>query len=134
MKANPTYVRPMGAWWRRNAFYRSYMVREASAFFVTLYAVVLLIGLARLAQGAAAYDAWRASLATPASVAFHVVVLFFVAYHAWTWIAVMPKTMPFVRIGGRRVGDRTIVALGATASIAAQLALLAVVAWFGWQR
>jgi len=132
MKANPTYVRPMGAWWRRNAFYRSYMLREASALFVTLYAVVLLVGLARLAQGRAAYDAWRASLATPASIAFHVVVLLFIACHAWTWIAVMPKTMPFVRIGGQRVGDRTIVMLGAAASIVAQAALFALLAWLGW--
>ncbi len=132
MKANLTYMRPMGAWWRRNAFYRSYMVREASALFVTLYAVVLLAGLVRLAQGPAAYDAWRASLATPASIVFHVIVLLFVAYHAWTWIAVMPKTMPFVRIAGRRIGDRTIVALGAAASIVAQLALLALLAWLGW--
>ena len=134
MKANPTYVRPMGVWWRRNAFYRSYMLREASALFVTLYAVVLLVGLARLAQGQAAYDAWRASLATPPWVLFHVVVLIFVAYHAWTWIAVMPKTMPIVRIGGQRVGDRTVVALGAAASIAAQLALLALLTWLGWAR
>jgi len=132
MKANPTYVRPMGAWWRRNPFYRAYMVREASALFVTLYAVVLLVGLLRLEQGPAAYDAWHASLATPASVVFHVVVLLFVAYHAWTWIAVMPKTMPFVRIAGRRIGDRTIVALGAAASIVAQLALLALLAWLEW--
>ena len=134
MKANATYVRPMGAWWRRNAFYRSYMVREASALFVTLYAVVLLVGLLRLAQGPAAYDAWRASLATPASIAFHIVVLLLVAYHAWTWIAVMPKTMPFMRIGGRRIGDRAIVALGAAASIVAQFACLALLAWLGWTR
>jgi fumarate reductase subunit C len=134
MKASPTYVRPMGAWWRRNGFYRAYMLREASALFVTLYAVVLLVGLARLAQGPAAYDAWCVSLATPASIAFHVVVLLFVAYHAWTWIAVMPKTMPFVRIGGRRVGDRTLVALGAAASIGAQVALVALLAWLGWAR
>ena len=122
-----TYVRPMHGWWRRNPFYRRYMLREATALFVAAYAVVLLVGLARLAQGRAAYEAWRAALATPAALAFHAVVLAAFVYHAWTWFAVMPKTLPFVTIGGRRLSDRAIVVTGLCAACVASVALFLVV-------
>ena len=123
------YVRPMTGWWWRNAYYRAYMMREASSVFVAAYALVLLFGLARLAQGRAAFDGWRESLVSPWAVAFHVVALAFFFFHAWTWFAVMPKTMPVVRVGGNRVSDRTIVAAGAVAAVVVSTALFTVVWW-----
>ena len=126
-----TYVRPMTAWWwRRNPFYRWYMVREASCVFITAYALELLVGLARLAQGRAAFEAWRESLASPGAVVFHVVTLAFVAYHAWTWFNVMPKTLPFVRLGGRRVPDRMIVVTAIGSAVAASIAVFLAVWWY----
>ena len=122
-----TYVRPMRAWWRRNPFYRAYMLREGTALFVAAYAVVLLVGLARLAQGRAAYEAWRAALTSPLALGFHVVALAAFVYHAWTWFAVMPKTLPFVTLGGRRVSDRAIVTSGVIAACAASLCVFLLV-------
>ena len=122
-----TYVRPMGSWWLRNPFYRWYMVRELTCLFITAYAVILMWGLLRLAQGRPEFDAWRESLATPWAIGFHVVALLFVKYHAWTWFKVMPKTLPFISIAGRRLSDRTIIALGmAGAIVASALVFLAV--------
>lgn len=112
-----TYTRPMAGWWRRNPFYLWYMLREASCVFITLYALVLLWGLARLAQGRAAYEAWLASLSSPGAILFHAVALALVLYHAWTWFKVMPRTMPFVRIGAWRVPDGFIVAFAFASSI-----------------
>ena len=66
--------------------------------------LVLLWGLARLVQGRPAYEAWRESLASPLALLFHVVALVFVAYHAWTWFKVMPKTLPFITLGGTARG------------------------------
>lgn len=114
----------MGPWWRRNPYYRWYMLRELSCVFVTAYALVLLWGLARLTDGRAAFDAWRASLAAPWSVGFHLLALVLVSYHAWTWFKVMPKTLPFIRIGGRRIPDRAIVASGVIAAMVASAAVL----------
>jgi fumarate reductase subunit C len=116
-----TYMRPMGAWWRRNPFYGWYMLRELSCVVVTAYALVLLIGLARLAQGRSAYEAWQAALASPAAVLFHMFALALVLYHAWTWFKVMPRTLPFITLAGRRVGDRMIVMTGVAAAIAASV-------------
>lgn len=124
-----TYMRPMAGWWRRNPFYLWYMAREASCLFITVYALVLLVGLWRLSQGPAAFEAWRAALAAPVSVAFHLVALVFVLYHAWTWFKIMPKTLPFVRVGGRRVSDRAIVVSGAITAVAASILLFAAVRW-----
>ncbi len=124
-----TYVRPMTGWWRRNPFYLWYMVREASSLFITIYALVLLMGLWRLSQGQAAFDAWRAALTAPASMVFHLVALVLVIYHSWTWFKIMPKTMPFIRIRGRRIADRTIIASGVIATILSSLVLFVVVRW-----
>ena len=114
-----TYRRPMTGWWRRNPFYVRYMLREASCVFVIAYALVLLVGLYRLAQGEAAFGAWVAALRTPAALVFHAATLAFTGYHAWTWVAVMPKTLPTLP-----VPDRAIVAAGIGAALAASAAVL----------
>lgn len=119
-----TYVRPMAGWWKRNPFYLWYMLREASCLFITAYALLLLWGLFRLQQGRVAFEQWRDSLGSPLSLAFHVVALVLVVYHSWTWFKIMPKTLPFVRVAGRRVPDRAIVAAGVTATLLCSAALV----------
>ena len=127
MPALKTYTRPMRGWWRRNPFYLWYMLREASCVFVAAYALVLLCGLYRLSQGADTFDAWRTALASPWSVAFHLVALLLVLYHAWTWFKVMPKTLPCIRIGGKRVPDAAIVGCGVIAAMVLSALLFAFV-------
>ena len=63
------YVRPMTGWWLRTPRFRRYMLREASALFLVAYALVLLVGLLRLAQGEAAFALWRAALGHPLAIA-----------------------------------------------------------------
>jgi fumarate reductase subunit C len=98
--------------------------------FITAYALVLLVGLARLAQGQGAFEAWLALLSKPWSIVFHAVALVLVLYHAWTWFKVMPKTLPFVRLGGKRVPDDLIVASGLAASALLSAILLLAVWWY----
>jgi len=121
MNARKPYVRPMGGWWRRNPFFMRYMVREASAVFLAIYAVILLVGVLRLSQGRAVYDAWLAALASPLSIVFHLIALAAVCYHAYTWWKVMPKTMPMLHLGGRRIPEITLSAVGWAAWLAASL-------------
>ena len=119
-----TYVRPMAGWWRRHPHFRRYMLREASAVFLVAYALVLLVGLVRLAQGPAAFDAWRAALNSPLSVLWHVLALAMVAYHSLTWFSVMPKTLP--RLPLTPAGIR---GAGIALAVVLSAALLAGIRW-----
>ena len=127
MSARKPYVRPMDGWWRRNPFFMRYMVREASAVLLAIYAVILLAGVFRLSQGAAAYEAWLAALTNPLAIVFHGVALLAVAYRAYTWWKVMPKTMPMLHVGGRRIPEITLSAIGWAATLAASLIVYALV-------
>ena len=124
-----TYLRPMDGWWRRDPFFIRYMAREATAIFVVIYAVVLLVTLARLAQGEASFEAWVAGLRSPASIVLHAILLAAFVYHTYTWFSIMPKTMPPIAIAGRKLAARTITALGLAAAVLASAALFAVVKW-----
>ena len=123
------YVRPMQGWWRRNPFYVRYMIREASSVFLAIYTVVLLVGLARLAQGEAAYEAWRAALTSFGSVVFHLLALLTVGYHAYTWWKVAPKTAPDIRIAGRPLPELVITAGGWLATLGTSALVYVIVRW-----
>ena len=48
--------------------------------------------------------------------------------HAQSWFAIMPKTMPMIFIGGRRLAAATITRAGWAATVIASIALFAL-AW-----
>ncbi len=125
--ARRPYVRPMAGWWRRDPFFVRYMVREATALIVALYAIVLLVGVLRLSQGEAAWNGWLAALRSPWSVLFHLVMLVAMIYHTVSWFEIMPKTMPMLFVGGKRVAAQTITRAGFAAAALAALALFALV-------
>lgn len=120
----PRYVRPMRGWWLRHPHYRRYMLREGSALFLVVYALVLLVGLLRLVQGEAAFAAWRAALGHPLAIAWHGLTLLLVLYHSITWFQVMPKTMPAVPL---RPG--WITAAGIAAMLLLSATVLALLRW-----
>ena len=127
MSALKPYVRTMDGWWRRNPFFVRYMVREGSAVFLAIYAVILLVGVLRLSQGAGAYNAWLAALTNPWAIVFHWFALLTVAYHAYTWWKVMPKTMPMLHVAGRRIPESALSAGGWAATLAASLVVYVLV-------
>lgn len=125
------FVRPMQGWWRRDPFFMRYMAREATAVAVGVYAIVLAVGVLRLAQGEAAWNGWLAALRTPGSLLLHGVLLLAMVYHTFSWFAIMPKTMPMLFAGGRRVAEATITRTGWAAAAVASAALFALAWW--WQ-
>jgi succinate dehydrogenase subunit C len=90
------YVReiPKFHWFLRQPRYVRYMVRELSCVFIGAYTLLLMVGLARLAEGRAAYEAFLAALKSPLSIAFHVIALAFAVYHSVTWFNLTPKALP----------------------------------------
>ena len=108
MNVSHPYVRSMKGWWLKHPYYVKYMIRESSAVFVTLYALVLLYGLWSLSKGEAFYNAWLAALNHPLSIAFHVLAMAAASYHAYTWFKVSPKVIPHIYLGTERVSDNLI--------------------------
>ena len=106
------YVRPMQGWWRRDPFFVRYMIREVTALAVLAYAIVLAVGVVRLSQGEAAWNGWLTALRSPGSIVLHLVLLFSFAVHAKSWFEIMPKTMPMMFMGGKRVEGSTITRIG----------------------
>ena len=121
------YVRSMDGWWKRDSYFISYMAREATAVFVAAYAVVLLVGLLRLGQGEAAFNGWLQALQSTPSLLFHLIVLATFVYHTWSWFNIMPKTMPMLVVGGKRVPPATITGTGLAAAAVACLAVFFIV-------
>jgi fumarate reductase subunit C len=119
----------MDGWWRRDAYFIRYMARELTAVFVAAYAVVLLVGLVRLGQGEAAFNAWLQALKSPLSLLFHLILLATFVYHTWSWFNIMPKTLPMIFVGGKRLQPGTITVTGLAAAVVACLALFCIVRW-----
>jgi fumarate reductase subunit C len=124
-----TYVRPMAGWWRKNPYFVRYMIREASSVFLAIYALILFVGLLRLSQGEAAYEAWRSALTAPSSILFHWLALLTVGYHAYTWWKVAPKTAPDIRIAGRAIPECVITGGGWLATLGASALIYIIVRW-----
>jgi len=125
------YIRPMHGWWRRDPFFMRYMLREATAVAVFVYAVVLVAGVVCLAQGEAAWNGWLAALRTPWSLLLHAMLLIAMLIHAKSWFEIMPKTMPPILVGGRALAASAITRAGWAAAIVASAGLLALAWW--WQ-
>lgn len=125
--ARKPYVRPMAGWWRKNPFFVRYMAREVTALVVAAYAFVLLAGLLCLASGEPAYNAWLAILRHPVSLALHVMAFAAMVYHTWTWFEIMPKTMPPIIVGGKRVAGEVITTAGVVAALVVTLVLFVAV-------
>jgi fumarate reductase subunit C len=127
MNKRRPYVRSMDGWWRKNPFFVEYMIHEGTALFVAAYAAILLTGLVRLAQGEAAWNHWLAALKNPWYIGFHVLALAALTYHTYTWFKIMPRTMPPVVVGGKRLSAWAITGSGLAAAAAASLGLLVLV-------
>ncbi len=122
------YRRPMHGWWRKNPYFIEYMVHEGTAFFVALYALILLSGVVCLANGPLAWADWVGWIVSPGSILLHVLILIAFAYHAWTWFHIMPRTLPPLHAGGKRVSGATITRAGLAAALGAS-ALLLLISW-----
>jgi fumarate reductase subunit C len=96
MSRRPYMRKVERSWWLRQPRYVRYMVRELTSLFVGLYCALLVVGLVRLSQGAAAWDGFVAAISSPLGVVFQLLCLVFALYHSVTWFALTPKAMPLM--------------------------------------
>ncbi|MDO5288245.1 MAG: fumarate reductase subunit C [Pseudomonadota bacterium] len=124
LKPVRTYRRSMRHWWaHERPAYRRYLLRELTCLAVGYYALLVLAALACLLAGEAAFTRLMAALRSPPWVLLNLLATAGMAYHAITWFQVMPKTMPFIYLGQRRVPDAALVRGGLAALALATLAV-----------
>lgn len=128
MSRPKAYIRPMNGWWLKKSFYVRYMIRESTSVFVTIYATILLAGLASLKAGESAYNGWLEAMTHPLALSFHLLALAAALYHTVTWFKVAPKVMPMMFIGSKKVADITITLVQYVVAIVTYL-LLFVIIW-----
>jgi fumarate reductase subunit C len=85
------------------------MMREISALFIGIYALILIVGLFQLSRGQAAYEEFLTTAEGPAGLVFAVCAMLFAIYHTYSWFQVTPKAMPLT-FGGKLVPGALIVA------------------------
>jgi fumarate reductase subunit C len=103
------YHRPMGRWYLRRAYLFRYTLRELTAVFVLIQALIMLTGLAALVAGPSAWAGFLDLLSHPLMIGLSAVLLLAALYNSITWFLVAPKAMPAIFIGTRPVPDRVIV-------------------------
>jgi fumarate reductase subunit C len=123
------YVRPMQGWWKGNAFFVRYMVREVTAVAVWIYALILTVGVLRLGQGEAAWNAWLEALKSPLSLALHLALLISMVVHTHSWFEIMPKTMAPIVVNGERLSAARIQRTGWSVAAVAFVLVMVIAVW-----
>lgn len=93
MMRKPYTQRQRADWWLRNPAYRRYMLREATALPLLFYTLLLMSGLYQFTRGEAAFLGWLELLRSPWLLALHGLALAAALFHAFTWIALVPKIL-----------------------------------------
>jgi succinate dehydrogenase subunit C len=123
---HPRWYRPrISTWWWLGRWpYLTFILRELSSVFVGWFVIFLLIFVNALIQGEAGYTWFLEFAKHPVVVVLNVVTLFFITFHAITWLNLAPKAM-VVRMGGKRVPPESIL----IGNYAAWAVVSVVVAW-----
>ena len=112
-------------WWLKRGSYLAFILRELSSVFIAWFVVYLLLLVRAVGDGPEAYEEFLAWARNPAVLALNVVSLFFVVFHAITWLNLAPKAM-VVHFRGKKVPGPYIAAAnyGAWALVSVFLAWL----------
>ncbi|MCC5905940.1 MAG: hypothetical protein JJU13_07040 [Balneolaceae bacterium] len=97
-------------WWVKRKPYMLFIIRELTSIFVAAYAIILIVKLNALKQGAEVWEALLVSLSGPFSVTVHIVVFIFVLFHSITWFKLAPTAM-VVKIGKKKIPGSIIIAV-----------------------
>ena len=103
---HPRWYRPHVSvyWWLGQRQYLKFILRELSSVFVAWFVILTLAQLWALRSGPESYARFEHWLQNPVLIAFNVISLFFVVFHAVTWFNLAPKAMA-VRFRGKRLPD-----------------------------
>ena len=81
-------------WFMTRWPYRIFLLRELSGVFLAGYTILLLILVAKVHDGPAAFANFRDTLQSPWLIVFNSLALLFALLHTVTWFQAMPKVLP----------------------------------------
>jgi len=106
------YVRPVSktTWYMRKGRYKVYMLREMTCLLVGFYSMLVILGLAALAEGTALrWNEFLSAQQTPLMIGIHgFALIYFLIYQTFAWFELAPKAMP-LQIGEKKLADFYIV-------------------------
>lgn len=111
-------------WWLRKRAYVKFIARELTSPFVAYAALLLLIEVWALADGAAAYSRFIGWLGRGPVILWHAFVLLCLLFHSLTWLGLAPKAL-VLKLGKKRLPDWAVRA----AHYGAWMAVSAFLAW-----
>jgi len=111
-------------WWLEKGSSVHFIVRELTSLGVAYSAVLLVVTVAAVRSGEAAYGRLSGWLASPWAIGWHALLLATLLYHSFTWLHLAPKAM-LVKLGGKKVPGSAILA----GHYAAWIAGSALVVW-----
>lgn len=96
-------------WWLGRPAYTKFVARELTSVAVA-YAVLLLVAWsAAVGRGPEAYAAFLDWLSRPWVIGLNALAFLALLFHTVTWLGLAPKAL-VLRLGGRRLPDRAVVA------------------------
>jgi fumarate reductase subunit C len=105
-----TYRRPVSTWWwLRKRSYFVFVMRELSSLFIAWLVVYLLLLVAAIGRGPAAYSCFLDFAGNPAVVVLNLISFGFVVLHTITWFSLTPKAID-ARVAGRPVPAGAVIA------------------------
>lgn len=88
-------------WWLANRHYTVYMLRELTSLFVTVFSLIYIYQVYRLASNPASYSQYLDLVRNPAMILFSVICLVFTLFHSVTWFYLIGKIQP-IKIGRKK--------------------------------
>lgn len=99
-------VRPKKAtWWLTDKKFFTYMLRELSALFFTIYGIWVSFWLLQLSRGEQLFSELSQVVWSPPFVVLSLIILGFSLYHSLTWFDLTSKVQP-IRLGRAALSKR----------------------------
>jgi len=111
-------------WWTKKWSHIRFILRELTSFGVAFYAIIIILHVRAINQGAEAYAEFQLWLSSPPAIILHSIAFVLVIYHSITWFNLAPKAM-VIKLGKHRVPDYIISGM----NYAAWLVLSAAIAY-----
>ncbi|CRK85496.1 Fumarate reductase subunit C [Candidatus Providencia siddallii] len=102
------YIREIKSdWWRKNNFYKLYMMRECTSIFQIWFSFLVLYGIFMLKNGEKSWFIFINFLNNPIVYIINTITLIAMLIHTITWFNLVPKAINII-INDIKISEKTI--------------------------